>query len=412
MKWEEDVKLKISDQTAQLVGCTKLPFSIFGFSIMIGSGIYLLSKLISGNFSSTDFIGLIAFSFGYVLTTVGSKSNPYSSIVNEIVVDKSNESIEFISGFKEKNNSISFPFSEFKNIYLDKQIRSNTSSSSSSNVYYEYNIYLTKKDGSLYFIDQTYDETNFKQNVQTLIKHIDLVVVDKSGVAQNKLSGTNYTKTFETKIKTESKFIEEKKTGSGIVLSITKPDEPRMLKMFIPISLIFLGTPIWFIITIIQFGEYFFTLYFVVPFCVIFVSMFLLFIIKQFEKYTLTINSFNIVVEYSYPSFLNIFFNRKIEAPSDSIIYVQVNRLLTGTYQLSLELNSDKYIKDLGVLFYFYNFGNENLSGTYNIEKKNKILWLWQTVVSDGIDKPNFEDLFFLEKIIQDNLELKEKILS
>jgi hypothetical protein len=374
--------------------------------MMIGAIVYLLSTVSSSSFGIDSFIGIFIGCMGYIFFISLSKDNPHLSLVHEIIFEKDTESITFQTGSGNLSNSTTLKFGDLKKIILEKVHNKNSNHSRIDSWWYYIN--LQKYDGSIFELDLFTNENSLQTHVNKLLKVLSLEIEDKTGIGISNQSPKTYSSKSDSDFNYQpTRFVEVKESNSKTNLALKKPPLPPIFyKIFIPIIILFLGTPIWIIVSVFlsDFGGF---IVFILPFCLLFIGIFLLIVTKQLEKYSVSIDSFNLNVEYSYPSFLNSIFHRQITVPVGSIKFIQVHRLLSGTYTLSIELNSETVLKEMGFLIYFYNFGTEGINS--NFENKNKVLNLWQIPISQGEDNPQFLDLYYLEKLIEEKINLKER---
>jgi hypothetical protein len=150
-------------------------------------------------------------------------------------------------------------------------------------------------------------------------------------------------------------------------------------------------------------------LIFMIPFSLLFLSIFFMMIILSLKDYILAIDGSGIRLRLIFRLRLFSGLDRDLQIPREKIEFVRVNRADNGFFWLALGVKDDFSMSGMGSQFLFGTgvFKKENIAKASI--RKEKVISLWEISPwhKEG-EGPTVRDLQTLEKIMEERLNLRE----
>lgn len=383
---------------------------IVGTLFILGASVDLFFRLKQPKSILSNPVSLVFFGFG-CLAWLASKNQKNLSAAFFVWIDRKKERILFgkehptpailesypdypyvgVIGFGDATEIILFR--TFEPAGPDERTKGTT-----------YNIALTLRDGSFFWIEGDRDKTTFIKHVNTLSDFLGLPIQDNAECGLSRKGTKSYKQTTQSPPLPLSAFVQRQETAQGLSITLRK----KNTRLNAPIA--FLSFSLGLGIPALLLRDTFSTQGFLGWFTTFFVGLLALaiwsflgiFFLAAVRKVRVFLQQETICIEARYPLFLQKFLGEKLEIPRSAIQAVRVNRSLGGRYTLSLALTpSYEPPKTLTLM--------ANWMSDIPSQKEERSITLWEiAVLQPPKDGPNINDLYHLEHLFQETLQLSK----
>jgi hypothetical protein len=427
MKWyEENNQLILKDQFGK--GCAGIMaliiggffalggFLFFGFMIeeMFGNifeiGIKRLIPLIREGDKDISilaaplifgFIGLVAF-----LSGVSMLTSPFKK---RVIIDSNKQLIRL--DINDGKDGYEFHFGEVDSILIRKETRRRSSSSRSSTTYTVFVINIVKVDGALFWVDSFTTNDKLIQHIEILKGLTGFKVTDPDGLYKDVGAGKTYEYITSTVPNSKSKLIQIKNELNGKKITI------RTSISIISIITLFIVFVLFSSIPALIFGSLvtssLFTLVFIIPFGFLFYSIFIIIMLTMFKRYIIKIRGSEIQIQLKFAiPFVDSFLGKKIQFNRDNVKSIRLNYYETTGFKLSMGLYPPVELGGMSSLFFNSGiFNPQSRTSSSGLRENEQEIGLWEIPVTQrSKNGPKIQDLFYLEKYLENEISVDESI--
>lgn len=365
-----------------------------GIFLILGSLIaFLIAKTLIGYLTGGIF-GLFGIILFIALLGLDRKSR--------VSFDRHRETVSF---FLNEKSTLQFSYGIFKKIILTEKI---TQSNSSKNL--QYILFLIKSDCAEYWIDTFSTLEELQKNLELLKKYITLPIETSPGLREfASQESREYAYKTENIPSNPSPYLKIHSKNGYTEISFSKTKSWKSILTLILVVLLLIAVFTIVLLNAAKVKSYLFFMFFI-PFAILFFGIAFFILLVNSRRVTLLYNAEELKVQYSFP--LLSFLNKEITIPKDELQSVQVGRFENGQFQLSISLKNPVQI-ETGIKSLFYTTSLLTNSSTHEedvstlIGKQTKLhLWF---LAADSENTPNFSDLFYVERKLQEELRIIEE---
>ncbi len=390
------------------MGCAYFFIGILGLLITLGASLFLLAEGTTEGFSRAMLYGGLVLMFGlvFLLGGIGGRKFNFKSFV-EI------QETEIRFRKLEKDQPHRMDMGEIEHIACIKVMKSHGSGENSRS-YPTYQIFLRKRDGAYFWLDTFRDKQHFVDALDMVYDFLGLEVRDRTGFEQNRPATKSYEPFPRPEVTNHSKYISIERNGTGTHAGIRVPRDFMTSLLKVLVFGLFLGVP-----GVIAYGVFadagdgvfaWIMMIFVGSFVFVFVSLVLVIMLMTIRRFELEIASGKLLIHQRFPLLVS-FLNRTSEVAAGMIRSIRVNRLDDGHFSLSVAVdkNYKESVHGSTLARLMLMLGAFSKPGTQIPEKNREVINLWEIPGYQAEDAgANYMDLLFLEKLLQDQLGVRE----
>lgn len=406
--WQQGEKQLHIITTGKGMGCLYIGISIIGFLILSTTLLVFLAQITASK-SINIFLYLIIFFFGWLFFSAGFSRKSFD-FRSEIVLDTEKQWMTFRKS--PDDPQIHYQLADMAYIHLMET----TKSASSDSRYTVYDLSMIHKDGSQFWLDEFRDRQACNHRARDLQKFLQLPIKDAIDGSLNHNGQNSFQEISENIIELQpSKYLNVERKNGQTSIQLKAYHSLSKTMTYINVFGLFFSVPIYIVsqfFTTLQdwqnIGSYLF-LAFGGVFVTLFISIVLVILVLQLKTYTIQLQLQTLTVHLNFKfALLNHYLGKKLTIDTDDIRSVRVNRGNEGHFWLSIHTRkSGKYRDSTGYLFQS-GFFPKNKKPAGHIDQM--VLPLWEIV---GTQKcglgPDYRDLYIIETLLQEELQLKER---
>lgn len=393
--------LEYSDKGRKM-GCALIFFMIFGILVTASCvGFLALVHFTEGLNSKQISLTMAPLSFG-LLAIFSVLRNLKFSHKYTVILDKQKEVLTFYK--EDPNQHLEIPFSELLKVRLIETYETSSGSSNNTRKTY-YQTFLILKDGSQFWLHSTTSKSTLEEEAQKLKSYLDINIEDETGSNLNHEGSANYTKGERSKIYDPSRFVQIENLGLEKLLSIKKPTYlvDEIVKLLL---LVFLGSLLSIAVNVLTDSPTVVQVMVAIIFGGFFILILVFVILINSKKYQVLVSEQELVISLRFPwKILDDKLGKTIPIPTENIKQIRTSRLHEGHFWLSCVTTTPFSLFDK-VLFGMGAFAKSKIK---QLDSSEHVIGLWEVPnYAKHNDMANFQDLYYIEQWLQEQLGLQE----